>query len=83
MTKRKPVYSIDGRAYVCAKSVKAGHWLEVDGGFTCLPKGARVKVKVKKDRDSGGLFVDCMVGQHFLDGQEEAGRLIGMYPVRA
>ena len=69
MTKKKTVYSLDGRPYATIKNVRAGHWLEVDGGFTCLPRGARVRVLV--DANTADLFVTCMAGKHFLDGQAE------------
>jgi hypothetical protein len=49
--------------------------LVADGGFTCVPEGAVLTV----DADDGGeLFVHCQSGRHYLDGQLENGKFIGL-----
>ncbi len=46
-------------------NVKSGITLTADDGFTCIKNGSQCKVK-----DSGdGLYVDCVDGKHYLDGQ--------------
>lgn len=55
--------------------IKPGDFLEVDGGFTCVPEGQVVQVL----QDGDGLFFVCSEGQHYLDGQkDEKGFLVGV-----
>lgn len=61
--------------------VKAGTVLVADGGFTCIKEGA--KKKVRRDK-SGGLYVLCKEGRHYLDGQlgwrpDTIGQYVGFY----
>ena len=48
------------------KQVKAGDILVADGGFTCLRYGEECEVKMDRGR---GLYVDCAMDKHYLDGQ--------------
>jgi len=52
----------------------AGSIVAVDGGFTCLPEGARHIVQ----QGVGGLFIPCRAGRHYLDGQLENGVYVGL-----
>lgn len=64
--------------------LKPGDHVIADGGFTCIEEGARLEVK--SDPEVGvalgpehQLYVDCAVGQHFLDGQlTDDGELVGL-----
>jgi hypothetical protein len=55
--------------------VRAGIRVVADGGFTCIPEGASLTVYAD---DDGEFFVHCQSGRHYLDGQLENGRFIGM-----
>ena len=56
------------------EDIKVGDKLVVDAGFTCLNPGVHV---VEKDED--GLFIKCICGHHYLDGQiGSEGQLIGL-----
>ena len=60
-----------GPAILAIDAVKVGDLLRADGGFTCLNDGELCLVH---EGPSGGLYVECRSGQHFLDGQiNEAG----------
>lgn len=67
-----------GRAYATVEETKAGDYVEVDGDFTCIAKGARLPVQ--KD-DNGELYIECSGdgGRHFLDGQVNGGIYLGLY----
>lgn len=49
----------------CVFQVRKFDELLADGGFTCLPESAVVKV----DEDEHGFFVPCADGKHYLAGQ--------------
>lgn len=68
-----------GRKWAKMSKVYEGTVLEVDEGFTCMPKGHRKIVK----RIEGRYYVDCDDGLHLLDGQisdRDCDSLIGFYP---
>jgi hypothetical protein len=50
------------------------------GGFECwgcVPAGAHRHVKAA---DNGGLYVDCVMGKHYLDGlEDDDGFLVGLW----
>jgi hypothetical protein len=74
-----PACDVHGREYAKLSELKPGDRLEIDGGFPCIHRGRKRTVR----RDEGGLFVGCLSGQHYLDGQADDGEhLVGMYPVR-
>ena len=59
-------------------SVKEGDTLIADGGFDCLPKGGHLV-----RRDQSGLYLDCAMGRHALEGQVDIwlggdGNLVGL-----
>lgn len=55
--------------------LKDGDFILCDNGFTCLEQGRHT---VKSD-EQGDLYIDCAMGYHYLDGQEnEDGDLIGI-----
>ena len=58
-------------------AVTAGSFLRADGGFTCLPDGAVVKVE---ENHQDRFYIPCGDGKHFLDGQSEGDIYIGLYP---
>ncbi len=60
MKKEKIMYVIP------ENEVNVGDILIADGGFTCLQSGEECEVKMD---ERGELYVDCEVGEHFLDGQ--------------
>lgn len=76
-----------GRPWAKLSEVKPGDILIADGGFTCIPEGARLTVR----EDSDGLYVPCagddadsghpiIGGQHYLEGQADDGEhLVGFY----
>lgn len=53
--------------------VKAGDTLIADGGFTCLKAGP-----VVVEQDDGGKFIPCSDGRHYLAGQADGGRYVGL-----
>ena len=54
-----------------------GDVIMLDDGFTCHHGG-----KATVQEDSHGLFFECAVGHHYLDGQVEDldGELVGISP---
>jgi hypothetical protein len=55
--------------------LKAGEAVRGFRDWGCVPSNATRTVR----QDSGGLFVVCNQGKHYLDGQEdESGQLVGM-----
>ena len=58
--------------------LKVGYKVVTDKGFTCMPAGIHTVCE-----DSGGLFIPCAEGHHYLVGQMNAhGELVGISPVR-
>lgn len=58
---------LNGRPYATVAEVKEGTFLEADGDFTCLIKGANRRVLARSD---GQLYIECLAfGGHSLDGQ--------------
>ena len=54
--------------------LKVGDKVIADAGFDCLHAGTH-----KVEGDSGGLFISCKKGRHYLSGQEgDDGDLIGL-----
>jgi hypothetical protein len=67
-----------GREYAKMNDLRAGDFIEVDGDFSCLEKGARRQVCA----GCNYLFIICDSGTHHLDGQlVEDGSLLGIYKV--
>lgn len=62
--------------FVKANEVNKGDIVRVDYGFTCMSDGEKV---VKQDET--GLFLNCLDGKHYLDGQLENGEYIGIYKI--
>jgi len=60
--------------YASEEQVKVGTKLRADDGFTCLRDGDELTV----EGDDKGLFVRCDEGSHYLDGQLERGRYVGL-----
>ena len=64
------------------KDLKAGDVVEVDGGFDCMKAGEHTVHSHKGNSDYGRLYLPCLSGLHFLDGQEnfdeENGDLVGV-----
>lgn len=56
---------LQGREYASMKLLQADDIVQVDAGFTCIPKNATRTVR----QDNHGLFIDCSDGNHYLDGQ--------------
>lgn len=67
--------------FATVKEVRKSSLLITDGGFTCMPEGARRFVA--KDKD--GLYVCCQDGKHYLDGQlsTDGKHYVGLYKARA
>lgn len=68
---------LQGRKYATVEGTKAGDVLITDGGFTCMPKGARRKVLARPD---GSLYIKCSDNGHALDGQIHEDYYVGLYP---
>lgn len=68
----------NGRPYARLGKLKAGDFVTVDGGFLCMKKGTRKKVR---ENESGELYVACSHGGHWLDGQVDgpSDAVIGFY----
>lgn len=67
-----------GRPYAKLSELKVGDVLVADDGFGCLKAGA--KRDVRKQTETGELFIVCVDGCHILDGQADDGEhLIGLY----
>lgn len=60
--------------HVRIKDVKVGTVLIPDGDFTCMTMGRARTVH----EDENGLYVGCRSGKHYLDGQIEGDRYIGL-----
>jgi hypothetical protein len=58
---------IDTHTWPWAKvnDVAEGDTLVPDNGFECLDKGSRCIVH----KDEIGLYINCLSGKHYLDGQ--------------
>lgn len=69
-----------GRPWARLGALKAGDMVELDDGFTCSPKKRQ---RVREDAGaSGGLYVKCADGRHYLAGQldfKDSDALIGVY----
>lgn len=53
-----------------------GTHLVADGGFTCIEQGAELTVLADED---GLLYVPCRDGMHYLEGQLDDNRYVGLY----
>lgn len=71
------MFDINGRMYSMIDFTFKGSLVEVDGDFTCMPKG---KVNEVLQDDEGHLFIPCSEGRHYLSGQIEENYYIGLYP---
>lgn len=75
-----------GRTYVKLSNVRAGDILLCDSDFSCMRSWSKHKVyQAKTRRGKSGLYVRCVSGQHFLDGQlsfRDHESLIGLYRPR-
>lgn len=58
------------------EDLKPADWILLDNGFICVPEG----VYEVKSMD-GRLYFDCSLGEHYLDGCEECGTLVGVLNV--
>jgi len=69
-----------GRKYASVKTLKAGDYVTVDDGFTCMRAGTRKRVH---SDEKGSLYVKCRDGHHHLDGQhnDRGTHYIGVYPI--
>ena len=65
-----------GRFYVKIRDLKAGDVVQVDGDFTCIEPWEQCTIKAD---DVGNLYIDCVEGRHYLDGQEEGDYYLGLY----
>lgn len=65
--------------------IKAGDTLKAGGGFTCIHPAATLVVHSDPNTvqhpnaaPGHGLYVDCAMGKHYLDGQAgDDGELVG------
>lgn len=55
----------NGRPYATFDDLKPGDRVEVDGGFSCIPKGAKYIVE---NGEEDGLFITAGGHRHYLDG---------------
>lgn len=53
-----------------------GTHLVADGGFTCIEQGAELTVIAD---EYGLLYVPCRDGMHYLEGQLDENRYVGLY----
>ena len=67
--------SIPGKPFAKVANVKEGDRLVSDAGFTCIKQGTELVIQADKR-----LFVDCVKGRHYLEGQIEDGEYVGLYP---
>lgn len=72
-----------GGSYATVRGTKPGMKVEVDGGFTCIEKGAVREVKTDAE---GHMFFDCTAGQRYLAGQydgedDDTAVCLGLCPV--
>lgn len=58
------------------EDLKPGDRILLDDGFTCVSEGV-YEVKSMEGR----LYFDCSMGEHYLDGCEECGTLVGVLNV--
>ena len=65
-----------GRPYARLADLVDGQLVTLDAGFSCMSAG---EARVSRDHSTGRMFFRCDCGQHFLDGQEEKGYLVGVY----
>jgi hypothetical protein len=78
----RPTYGQDlnDRSYARRFDVREGDWLEADGDFDCLVRGALRVVK----KSEHGLYIECGEGRHYLDGQlcgtPNREYYLGLYP---
>lgn len=57
------------------KDITSGTIITVDDGFDCMSAGLKIV-----SEDEHGLFVPCIDGKHYLEGQEDLdGDLVGIY----
>jgi hypothetical protein len=70
---------IYNRQYARLADLKVGDYVEVDGGFTCMTRGEKKKVK---KGIANLLYIDCDGGGHYLIEQiDRDGFLIGIFQV--
>lgn len=62
--------NVNGRPYARKSEVTVGTWLQADGDFTCIKKGAVLQVK----RVDKKLFVDCDEVAHGLEAEGPRGK---------
>lgn len=62
--------------HVPVAQVHVGTLLIADGGFTCIAEGSELEVKIDNHRR---LFVDCVEGVHYLNGQVDNSRGIPVF----
>lgn len=69
---------VHGTNYVTARDTKAGDIIRADDGFDCLKANEKYTV----EQGPEGLFVRCVDGQHYLDGQlsDDETAYVGFYP---
>ncbi len=60
--------------YLDANAATAGLKVKLDNGFTCRNAGP-----VILQEDENGVFFPCNHGHHYVDGQEENNKLVGIY----
>jgi hypothetical protein len=60
---------------VLVSKVSKGTILYTDDGFTCIGKDARREVQ---EDEEGCLWISCKCGRHYLDGQIEGDRYVGL-----
>ncbi len=60
--------------YLDAVAAVAGLEVNLDSGFTCRDAGP-----VTLQEDKNGVFFPCDEGHHYVDGQEENDKLVGIY----
>ena len=72
-------HNTNGIEYARIGTLRAGHIVNVDDGFTCRPAGTAT---VRRDgRGFAGLYIPCKHGKHFLEGQRDDGlHYIGITP---
>jgi hypothetical protein len=63
------------RPYAKASDLKAGATIQVDDSFTCIDPWECREV-INKDR---ALCVICSSGFHYLEGQRDGDRYVGIY----
>jgi hypothetical protein len=67
----------NGRQWAKFSELKDGQTVEVDGGLTCREAGP-----AQIHSDAEGLYFECNLGRHYVDGQVDDGEhCVGIYPV--